>query len=174
MKTHRVAAAFAALFLIGILIGGIQFFWNRPANKEFLPEAENDLILTVIGDEIPNDSERSINAHTEQESYPVGTKEIVLIITNHGEHALIYTGYYDFRHVDGDTVTPLSVRDDVVFDLEEHVLEPGETTRQTIAIDLFDQPLQPGIYRASQLACFSDTQGQALACSEITTDFVIE
>ena len=156
-----------------MVLGGIQFFLHRPAKSAYLPEAKQDFIWTVLKDGAQDDSQRSIQAHAEQESYPVGTTEITLVITNRGEDALIYTGYYDFRRIDGDTVTPLSVREDVVFNLEERLLEPGETVRQSVPIDLFEEPLQPGTYRAAQLACFGNTQGEALACSEITADFVM-
>lgn len=173
MIPRRFLLFFIGLFLCGAVIGGLVFLLSRPAKTEYLPKAQNDLILATVGVSSEESSGRSIEARAERKSYPAGTKEIVLVITNHSEDILGYTGYYDFRRVDGDAITPLAVRPDVVFDLTDQLLNPGETARETVPIALFEEPLPSGTYRAAQLACFTNTQGEALACSEITADFVI-
>lgn len=174
MMPRRFLLFFAGVFLCGAAIGVLVFLLNRPAKTEYLPEAQNDFILAAVGVSSEESPGRSIEARAERESYPAGTKEIVLVITNHSDEILGYTGYYDFRRVDGDTMTPLSVCPDIVFDMTDKLLNPGETVRETVPVDLFDEPLSSGTYRAAQLACFSNTQGEALACSEITADFVID
>lgn len=121
--------------------------------------------------------ERSVDARPERESYPMGTGEITLVVTNRTENDLIYTHWFDFRRVEGDTLVPLTPRAGLMANPDdvgaERVLHGGETVTITLPIDLFDEPLPPGTYRAAQLSCFADTGGQALACSEITADFVI-
>lgn len=121
--------------------------------------------------------ERSVEARPERESYPVGTGEIALVVTNRTENDLIYTHWFDFRRVEGDAVVPLTPRAGLMANPDdvnaERVLHGGETVTITLPIDLFDEPLPPGTYRAAQLSYFADTGGQALACSEITADFVI-
>lgn len=121
--------------------------------------------------------ERSVEARPERESYPVGTGEIALVVTNRTGNDLIYTHWFDFRRVEGDAVVPLVPRAGLMVNPDdvnaERVLRGGETVTITLPIDLFDEPLPPGTYRAAQLSCFADTGGQALACSEITADFVI-
>ena len=118
-----------------------------------------------------------MEARPERESYPVGTGEIALVVTNRTENDLIYTLWFDFRRVEGDAVVPLVPRAGLMVNPDdvnaERVLRGGETVTITLPIDLFDEPLPPGTYRAAQLSCFADTGGQALACSEITADFVI-
>lgn len=54
--------------------------------------------------------ERSVDARPERESYPVGTGEIALVVTNRTENDLIYTHWFDFRRVEGDAVVPLTPR----------------------------------------------------------------
>ncbi|MFR9188891.1 MAG: hypothetical protein ACLVL7_00485 [Anaerotruncus massiliensis (ex Togo et al. 2019)] len=44
------------------------------------------------------------DARPERESYPVGTGEIALVVTNRTENDLIYTHWFDFRRVEGDAV----------------------------------------------------------------------
>lgn len=121
--------------------------------------------------------ERSVEARPERESYPVGTKEIALIVTNWTENDLLYTHWFDFRRVEGGAVEPLAPRAGLMVNPDdvnaEWVLHGGETVTIPLSIDLFDEPLGPGTYRAAQLSCFADTSGQALACSEITADFII-
>ncbi len=174
MMPRRFLLLFTGLFVCGAAVGVVGFLLSRPAKTGYLPKAQNDLILAAVGVSSEESSGRSIEARTERESYPAGTKEIVLIITNHSEDVLGYTGYYDFRRVDGDVITPLAVRPDVVFDMTDQQLNPSETVRETVPVDLFDEPLPSGTYRAAQLACFSGAQGEALACTEITADFVID
>lgn len=221
-----------ALILCGALaLAALLFLFLRPHPERaaFLPEAQNDFVLGVVGlpggapapesaspvdgvpsraEAVPAESsaaseagsaesesgepentaplpeaaalpagERSVNARPERESYPVGTGEIALVVTNRTENDLIYTHWFDFRRVEGDAVVPLTPRAGLMANPDdvnaERVLHGGETVTITLPIDLFDEPLPPGTYRAAQLSCFADTGGQALACSEITADFVI-
>lgn len=166
------AIAFAlALFATGMGIGLIQVSLREKTEKAaYLPAASDGFLFAAVGFPSEPETQRSVQAHTLSESYPSGTGEITLAITNNGPAALSYTGYYDFRAADGDAWIPLSPRADVLFDSAEQVLEPGQTAMQTVPIDLFERPLGPGTYRVAQLACFSGPGG---ACTEITATFSI-
>ncbi|MEM1485439.1 immunoglobulin-like domain-containing protein [Oscillospiraceae bacterium PP1C4] len=163
------------LFSLGIVIISMWFMLHKqPEKTDYLPTATNDSMFAVIGLQSSSEAKRSIEARTMQESYPVGTDEVELEITNHGESPLSYTGYYDFRMLENGEWQPLSPRSDVLFDSTEHLLKPGETVTQTVPIDLFEAPLKAGTYRISQLACFSTPDGGFTACSEITASLTIK
>lgn len=159
------------LFVFGMALGGLTLLLRPDERALILPEATNDTMFAVVGG--AENTQGSIEAHTTQESYPVGTAELVLEITNHNPSALTYNGWYDFRRLENDEWISLTPRADVLFDQSEQLLGAGETASQTIPIDLFDPPLAAGTYRLAQLACYTDTGGNALACTEITSEFVL-
>lgn len=168
-----------ALFAAGIGIG-LLYSAVRPVPREkafFLPEAQNDKVFSVIGFGSSEAPVASVTARPEQDSYPVGTESISLVVLNNASDTLLYTSWFDFRKVDGGEVLPLTPRDGAMVNPDSvsasFALAPGETATIPIPIDIFDEPLSPGIYRVSQLACFIDPHGEALACTEITADFTI-
>ena len=195
----RFLLLLALLFLLGVLAG---LWWNHSRQKEvFLPQAENDQIFTVIGletsdpsqpvspsDPVQSEAEPLINSQqsasisvetvADPETYPIGSQEILLVVTNHSDSILTYSDWFDFRKVEGDTLVPMTPREGMMVNPDDpnaaKELQPGQTVRIQVPIDLFDAPLEAGLYRVSQLACFSDPKGQALACTEITATFTLE
>ena len=216
-RPYALAAALA--LLLGLLSG----CGGEPQKELFLPEAENDFVIGWVGggsSSQPEASEEtfapsslpqatsslpqlagqapvaSVEAHFTQDSYPVGTSQLTLVVANRGESTLEYTSWFDFRQVTAEGLLPLTPREGamvnpaVLRDIREpqqssllyaqsldpaavQRLAPGETAETPVPIDLFDPPLGPGTYRAAQLACFADPQGQALACTEIAAEFTL-
>lgn len=141
--------------------------------------AEEPPSYTMIGQEEGDVSEGgSVRTVPEQERYPVGTTKISLVVTNQSTGDLLYTNWFDFRQIKGDEVLLLTPREGAMTHPDDPnasaSLAPGETVTIEIPIDIFPEPLEAGTYRVSQLACFTDPQGNGLACSEITADFILE
>lgn len=144
----------------------------------FLPEATNDTIFSIIGTPDDENAERSIEAKSIQESYPIGTKSIELIITNHSDRPLLYTSYYDFRVLQNNEWISLTPREGALSNPDSMsanaTLEAGASVTVTLDIDVFDEPLKAGVYRAAQLAPLMNEDGSSFACTEIVAAFTIE
>ena len=198
---RRLLFGAAVLLLIGVAIGLFQLYQRNEQQKDlFLPEAENDFVVGWVGQsnqasgldtgeappvasepsasmpQLANQaSVTSVEAHFQEDSYPVGTQQLALVVTNQGSETLEYTHWFDFRQVAGEQLIPLAPREGAMVNPDDpnavQRLEPGVTVTIPLSIDLFDTPLGPGTYRVAQLACFADPNGQTLACTEITADF---
>ncbi|MCI8649131.1 MAG: hypothetical protein HFG20_03350 [Anaerotruncus sp.] len=184
-----LVAVFGGMFLIGayMMITRPVPKLNRPSEPEAssvvekLPEASSTAEPQESSSEQPQDIQPkpiySIMAYTTQESYPVGTQEITLVVTNRADGELMYTDWFDFRRVTQEGLEPLSPREGEMVNPEDpdaaKLLAAGETVTITVPIDIFEPPLTAGTYRVAQLACFVDTKGQALACTEIAADFIL-
>ncbi|WP_303900668.1 immunoglobulin-like domain-containing protein [Anaerotruncus colihominis] len=155
----------------------------------FLPEAANDQFTTVIGlpgangggTDIPPpkdglslpesaSAQGSVDARAANR-YPVGTTQIELIVTNNSESGLLYTHAFDIRRLEDGQVIPLTPRTAVSQPDESLILPAGETVTLQVPLDIYEEPLTAGTYMAVQLACFTDTNGQALACTGIEASF---
>ena len=200
---RRALPAAALALLLGLLPG----CGEDAQKQLILPEAENDFVVGWVGggsaaqseaafesapSSVPQtlpagaaslpqlagtDTAASVEAYFQQDAYPVGTTQLVLVVTNRGEGTLEYTSWFDFRQVTAEGLLPLTPRDGEMVNPDDPAavqrLAPGETAEIPIPIDLFDPPLGPGTYRVAQLACFADPQGQALACTEIAAEFTL-
>ena len=155
----------------------------------FLPEATNDRFPTVIGLPGTNDgsaevpppknglplpesagAQGSVDARA-ADRYPVGTAQIELIVTNNSKSDLLYTHVFDIRRLEDGQVIPLTPRTTVLQPDESLILPAGETVTIQVPLDIYEEPLPAGTYMAAQLACFTDTNGQALACTGIEASF---
>ena len=202
--TRRFLLLLACLLALGAGLGLLWNALRAGREKRlYLPEAQNDFILGAVGlpgaagssapeGALPGGGEAasspaeglsleeapSVGARPERDSYPVGTASVTLVVENRGGAELEYTGWFDLRRVEGDFLLPLTPREGLApapdDPADARLLAPGETARIDVPIDLFDRPLEPGTYRAAQLCCFVDAGGNALACTEIAADFVIE
>ena len=134
------------------------------APAEPVPPKDGGLLL-------PSDDgpAQSVTAQPVQPTYPVGSSSVQLTVTNQSENNLLYTTVFDLRKLSPsgewlplDGAAPTQPQ-------EELELAGGETT--IVEAVLNPVPTEPGRYRLAQLACFSDPQGKALACTGIEAEF---
>ena len=173
-------------FVMGWVAGGDFSSSEPPPPSEASQDAvsqEEILPDEIFQEEISEDplifgSEGGIQTTLAQPVYPVGTTEIVLSVYNPTDSPLEYTDWFDFRRMEGKgTLVPLDPLPDAMPQPDQaqvKILEPGETVELTVPIDIFPQPLTAGIYRVAQLTCYANSGGHALACTEITADFILE
>lgn len=192
------------LALCAVLLFVTDLLLQKQPERLLLPEAQNDVVIAAIGFGGPSETApaepepaapqasappfpggaaesvepvTSVAARPLAESYPVGSSEILLEVTNNGDRTLGYTLWFDIRKVEGEMLVPLPVQENSVPDfdtLESFRLEAGETVQIPVRLDFSGEPLPDGIYRASQLACFEDAKGNALACTEISAEFTLK
>lgn len=90
-----------------------------------------------------------VTAAPVQDSYPVSSPSVEILLRNAGEKTYIYGKPFRLERQVGDGWETVPFREDTAFASIGILLLPGGENRQSYPLDCFAQPLTPGTYRLS-------------------------
>lgn len=155
-NTHPLTAFLTALLCLSLIACGTADALNSSAGSSTTAP-----VIPIEDAEPPQASDRdrepvstcvvweNITASLLQDTYPVGTQSLTLVLENRGDETLTYGEEVSFeKFVDGEW-KPVSTIDSYCFNSLAYLLEPHSMGAFTISPWFLAEPLRTGLYRVT-------------------------
>ncbi|MDE7245875.1 MAG: hypothetical protein K2O18_18135 [Oscillospiraceae bacterium] len=119
--------------------------------EETLPPAGEDSIASTW-------TSGGITLSLLQDTYPIGTQKLTMVLENRGNSVLTYGEVISFEKYTDGQWKPVKTIGQYTFDSIAHELQPGSVSTFTLDAWFVDKPFDAGLYRVTGGEVWTDTQ----------------
>jgi len=152
-NNHLFTALLAALLCLSLIACGTADALNNSAGSPTGPVIPIEDAPAVPGKDREPVSSCAVSADITvsllQNTYPVGTQALTLVLENRGDETLRYGEEVSFEKFTGGEWKPLSTIDSYCFNSLAYLLEPRSMGTFTISPWFLSEPLRAGLYRVT-------------------------